>query len=171
MPCARTSASSRRPPASTASSSCGPPTPSATVGGHTHSRHILHTSPHTSTLLPTLPHFSPPPSAAVVDGVNDTADNLLAAIERNEPEVSPSTLYAVAAAKEGVPFVNGSPQVRFYVGWVGRGGGGVGRIDSGASRLGNTHTPSFAAPSVPTVHSRDVSPPPLLPHRTPSCPA
>ena len=46
-----------------------------------------------------------------MDGLNDTADNLLAAIERDEAEISPSTLYAVAAAHEGVPFVNGSPQV------------------------------------------------------------
>jgi myo-inositol-1-phosphate synthase len=32
----------------------------------------------------------------VVEGLNDTADNLLAAIERDEAEVSPSTLYAGA---------------------------------------------------------------------------
>lgn len=37
-----------------------------------------------------------PCAAQVVEGLNDTADNLLAAIERGEAEVSPSTLYAVA---------------------------------------------------------------------------
>ena len=51
------------------------------------------------------------PHSQLMDGLNDTADNLLAAIERDEAEISPSTLYAVAAAHEGVPFVNGSPQV------------------------------------------------------------
>lgn len=35
-------------------------------------------------------------------GLNDTADNLLASIARNEKEVSPSTLFAVASALEGV---------------------------------------------------------------------
>ena len=47
----------------------------------------------------------------MVEGLNDTAENRLAAISRDEAEISPSTLYAVAAAHEGVPFVNGSPQV------------------------------------------------------------
>jgi myo-inositol-1-phosphate synthase len=36
------------------------------------------------------------------DGVNDTADNLLAAIRANHSEVAPSTLYAVASILEGV---------------------------------------------------------------------
>lgn len=35
-------------------------------------------------------------------GLNDTANNLLAAIERGDPEVSSSTLYAVASILEGV---------------------------------------------------------------------
>lgn len=43
-------------------------------------------------------------------GVNDTADNLLQSIEQNHSEISPSTLYAVAAILEGCPYVNGSPQ-------------------------------------------------------------
>ncbi|KAK3917396.1 Inositol-3-phosphate synthase 1-B [Frankliniella fusca] len=57
-------------------------------------------------------------------GLNDTADNLLAAIERDESEVASSTLYAVAAILEGTllddfvnyfryvqcTFINGSPQ-------------------------------------------------------------
>ena len=52
----------------------------------------------------------------LVEGLNDTSANLLAAIAANEPEVSPSTLYAVAAVLEGVPFVNGSPQNTFVPG-------------------------------------------------------
>lgn len=40
----------------------------------------------------------------------------MAAIERNEAEISPSTLYAVACIEEGVPFVNGSPQNTFVPG-------------------------------------------------------
>jgi len=44
------------------------------------------------------------------DGLNDTADNVLAAVERNESEVAPSTLYAIASILEGSTFINGSPQ-------------------------------------------------------------
>eukprot|EP00173_Palmaria_palmata_P003351 Plantae.Rhodophyta-Palmaria_palmata.ctg3492.p1 GENE.Plantae.Rhodophyta-Palmaria_palmata.ctg3492~~Plantae.Rhodophyta-Palmaria_palmata.ctg3492.p1 ORF type:complete len:326 (+),score=48.29 Plantae.Rhodophyta-Palmaria_palmata.ctg3492:1-978(+) len=51
-------------------------------------------------------------------GVNDTADNLLAAIESNNSEVSPSTLYAVASVLEGCPYSNGSPQNTFVPGLV-----------------------------------------------------
>lgn len=40
----------------------------------------------------------------------DTADALLAAIENNDPEVSPSLLYATAACLEGCSFVNGGSQ-------------------------------------------------------------
>lgn len=35
-------------------------------------------------------------------GLNDTADNLIAAIKSDVEEISPSTLYAVAAILEGV---------------------------------------------------------------------
>ncbi|KAH9361200.1 hypothetical protein HPB48_001558 [Haemaphysalis longicornis] len=38
----------------------------------------------------------------VLDGVHDTAANLLAAIENDHPEVSPSTIFAVASVLEGV---------------------------------------------------------------------
>ena len=38
----------------------------------------------------------------VREGLNDTADNLLASIKRDEEEVSPSTLFAVASILEGV---------------------------------------------------------------------
>jgi len=56
--------------------------------------------------------------ADVLDGLNDTADNLLAAIERGESEVAPSTLYAVAAINEGCPFINGAPQNTFVPGLI-----------------------------------------------------
>ena len=46
----------------------------------------------------------------VIAGVNDTADNLLGSIKTGHPEVSPSTVFAVASILEGAPFVNGSPQ-------------------------------------------------------------
>eukprot|EP00727_Mastigamoeba_balamuthi_P013976 m51a1_g9200 putative inositol-3-phosphate synthase (531) ;mRNA; r:107076-108810 len=46
----------------------------------------------------------------LIDGLNDTADNLLAAIARNEAEISQSTMFAVASALEGCTFINGSPQ-------------------------------------------------------------
>lgn len=51
-------------------------------------------------------------------GLNDTADNLLAAIERNEHEISPSSLFAIACVLEGVSYINGSPQNTFVPGLV-----------------------------------------------------
>lgn len=54
----------------------------------------------------------------VVQGVNDTADNLLNAINKNEAEISPSTLFAVASILEGVPYINGSPQNTFVPGCI-----------------------------------------------------
>ncbi|KAF3760767.1 hypothetical protein M406DRAFT_83493 [Cryphonectria parasitica EP155] len=56
--------------------------------------------------------------ADVVEGVNDTADHLLAAIEAGHAEVSPSTVFAVASILEGAPFINGSPQNTFVPGAV-----------------------------------------------------
>ncbi|XP_053159225.1 inositol-3-phosphate synthase 1 isoform X2 [Hemicordylus capensis] len=53
----------------------------------------------------------------VQPGVNDTADNLLQAIERGL-EVSPSTLFAVASILEGCTYINGSPQNTFVPGAV-----------------------------------------------------
>ncbi|TPP46327.1 Myo-inositol-1-phosphate synthase family protein [Leishmania donovani] len=44
------------------------------------------------------------------DGVHDTAENLLAALKRNESELAPSTLYAMAAVLEKCSFINGAPQ-------------------------------------------------------------
>jgi len=52
----------------------------------------------------------------VIAGLNDTMDNLLASLDKNEAEISPSTLYAIACVFEGVPFVNGSPQNTFVPG-------------------------------------------------------
>ena len=54
----------------------------------------------------------------IIPGVNDTADNLLAAIKSSHSEVSPSTLFAVAAILEGEPFVNGAPQNTFVPGAI-----------------------------------------------------
>jgi myo-inositol-1-phosphate synthase len=54
----------------------------------------------------------------IIPGVNDTADNLLASIKSSHPEVSPSTLFAVAAILEGEPFVNGAPQNTFVPGVI-----------------------------------------------------
>jgi myo-inositol-1-phosphate synthase len=54
----------------------------------------------------------------LIAGVNDTADNLLAAIKSSHSEVSPSTVFAVAAILEGEPFVNGAPQNTFVPGVI-----------------------------------------------------
>jgi len=54
----------------------------------------------------------------IIPGVNDTADALLAAIKASHSEVSPSTLFAVAAILEGEPFVNGAPQNTFVPGVI-----------------------------------------------------
>lgn len=56
--------------------------------------------------------------ASVQSGVNDTADNLMAAIEANEPEIAPSTIFAVASILEGSIYINGSPQNTFVPGVV-----------------------------------------------------
>lgn len=52
----------------------------------------------------------------VLEGVNDTAKNLLTAIDRNQKEISPSTLFAVASVLEGCTYINGSPQNTFVPG-------------------------------------------------------
>lgn len=54
----------------------------------------------------------------IVQGVNDTADNILASIEKGESEVSPSTIFAVASILEGCTYINGSPQNTFVPGVV-----------------------------------------------------
>ncbi|XP_072750427.1 uncharacterized protein Inos isoform X2 [Anoplolepis gracilipes] len=52
----------------------------------------------------------------IIMGVNDTTDNLLKAIEKDHSEISPSTMFAVAAALEGCTYINGSPQNTFVPG-------------------------------------------------------
>lgn len=54
----------------------------------------------------------------VIPGVHDSAENLLAAVKRNEKELAPSTLYAVASIMEGCTYINGSPQNTFVPGLV-----------------------------------------------------
>ena len=56
--------------------------------------------------------------SSVAEGLNDTADNFMAAIDRNEAEVAPSSLYAAACILEGVPFINGAPQNTFVPGLI-----------------------------------------------------
>ncbi len=46
----------------------------------------------------------------VKSGVHDTVDNFVRSVYMNEPEISPSSLFAYAAINEGCPFINGSPQ-------------------------------------------------------------
>jgi myo-inositol-1-phosphate synthase len=54
----------------------------------------------------------------VIVGFNDTKETLLASLERNESEISPSTLYGLACVQENVPFINGSPQNTFVPGLI-----------------------------------------------------
>jgi myo-inositol-1-phosphate synthase len=56
--------------------------------------------------------------ADMVPGVNDTAANLLKAIDAGHEEIAPSTIFAVASILEGVPFINGSPQNTFVPGAI-----------------------------------------------------
>jgi len=56
--------------------------------------------------------------AELIDGINDTADNLLAAIQQGHSEVAPSTLFAVASILEHCTYINGSPQNTFVPGCV-----------------------------------------------------
>ncbi|CAN6484750.1 unnamed protein product [Victoria cruziana] len=52
----------------------------------------------------------------VIVGLNDTMENLLSSLEKDEHEISPSTLYAIACVLENIPFINGSPQNTFVPG-------------------------------------------------------
>lgn len=54
----------------------------------------------------------------VVVGLNDTMESLLASLDKNEAEISPSTLYAIACVLENIPFINGSPQNTFVPGRI-----------------------------------------------------
>jgi len=54
----------------------------------------------------------------VIPGVHDTADNLLAALERGEKEIAPSCCYAIASILENAAYINGAPQNTFVPGLV-----------------------------------------------------
>ncbi len=54
----------------------------------------------------------------VVTGLNDTADNLLRSVGRNEDEISPSSMFAIASILEGCSYINGSPQNTFVPGLI-----------------------------------------------------
>jgi myo-inositol-1-phosphate synthase len=56
--------------------------------------------------------------ATVMEGVNDTAENLLHAIAASHSEISPSALFATASILEGCSFINGSPQNTFVPGVI-----------------------------------------------------
>lgn len=56
--------------------------------------------------------------ADLIDGVNDTADNLMKSVEAGHEEISPSTIFAIASVLENVPFINGSPQNTFVPGVI-----------------------------------------------------
>jgi len=56
--------------------------------------------------------------ADVIEGVNDTAENLLKSIAAGHEEISPSSMFATAAILEGNSYINGSPQNTFTPGVV-----------------------------------------------------
>jgi len=56
--------------------------------------------------------------SSVEEGLNDTADALLASIARGASEVAPSTVFAAASVLEGCSYINGSPQNTFVPGLV-----------------------------------------------------
>lgn len=56
--------------------------------------------------------------AELVEGVNDTAENFLAAVNASHDEVAPSSIFALACIEEGTPFINGSPQNTFVPGLI-----------------------------------------------------
>lgn len=56
--------------------------------------------------------------ADIIDGINDTADNLLNAVDAGHEEIAPSTVFAIASILEGAPFINGSPQNTFVPGLI-----------------------------------------------------
>lgn len=56
--------------------------------------------------------------AVEVAGVNDTAENVLNSLKKNEAEISPSSIFAIASILEGCPYINGSPQNTFVSGVI-----------------------------------------------------
>ncbi|CAD6899515.1 unnamed protein product, partial [Tilletia caries] len=64
-------------------------------------------------------HHNPEERAEnIIPGVNDTADDLLKAVGQSHPEVSPSTVFAIACIQKGVPSINGAPPNTFVLGCV-----------------------------------------------------
>ncbi|CAH2983955.1 unnamed protein product [Chilo suppressalis] len=53
-------------------------------------------------------------------GVHDTSDNVEKALHNNDKEISPSTIFALAAIDEGCCYINGSPQNTLVPGVVER---------------------------------------------------
>ncbi|CAG8639515.1 8812_t:CDS:2, partial [Scutellospora calospora] len=49
----------------------------------------------------------------IIPGINDTAENILKAVEQSHSEISPSTIFALASILEKTSFINGSPQNTF----------------------------------------------------------
>lgn len=56
--------------------------------------------------------------ADIIPGVNDTAANLMRAVDSSHEEISPSTVFAIACILERTPFINGSPQNTFVPGVI-----------------------------------------------------
>lgn len=54
----------------------------------------------------------------ILEGVNDTAENLRVSIENDNPELSPSVLFAYASIAMGCTYINGSPQNTFVPGII-----------------------------------------------------
>lgn len=54
----------------------------------------------------------------IIEGVNDTMENLLKSVKESHEEVSPSTIFAMASILEGSPFINGAPQNTFVPGCI-----------------------------------------------------
>lgn len=56
--------------------------------------------------------------SSLIEGLNDTSENILKAIEENHSEISPSSMFAIASILEKCPFINGSPQNTFVPGVI-----------------------------------------------------
>lgn len=54
----------------------------------------------------------------IIPGINDTSENIMAAIKNNHQEISPSNIFAIASILEGAPYINGSPQNTFVPGII-----------------------------------------------------
>ncbi|SMN22313.1 similar to Saccharomyces cerevisiae YJL153C INO1 Inositol-3-phosphate synthase, involved in synthesis of inositol phosphates and inositol-containing phospholipids [Maudiozyma saulgeensis] len=54
----------------------------------------------------------------IIEGINDTKENILNAIKENHEEIAPSTIFATAAILEHTPYINGSPQNTFVPGLI-----------------------------------------------------